>query len=85
LQVRWECIGEGAQSHSTFRVLWRDTYKLLDSLFNFHNDNKSAAAAAGAVPQAGIVAGDVTGWKPLYIKHDSLEADFMFAPLSTKP
>ena len=35
--------------------------------------------------QTGIVAGDETGWKPLHIKHDSLEADFMFAPLSTKP
>ena len=29
--------------------------------------------------QTGIVAGDETGWKPLHIKHDSLEADFMFS------
>jgi hypothetical protein len=33
--------------------------------------------------QAGIVAGDETGWKPLHIKHDRLEADFMFVPLYT--
>ena len=30
--------------------------------------------------QTGIVRGDETGWKPLHIKLDRLEADFMFAP-----
>jgi hypothetical protein len=70
---------------SSNAALQKQTVEAIRFLVFNHHNNKSAAAAAGAVPQAGIVAGDVTGWKPLYIKHDSLEADFMFAPLSTKP